>query len=169
MKIKKLLLSVSALALLGAANLAVAAPLKVAVVDLPSLLQSSSQISSMNQKLEKQFGSQKKAAMELREKIQGEIAKLTDTSAKLTDSEKKKLQNDAGKDQQELQSQMMKLQKDVAKAQEDAMKKFADSVNTVADQIAKKDGYDLVLLKQAMLYPKGTDITAEVVAKLPKE
>lgn len=155
---------------LGTAFAGNTSSLKIGVVDLPMILQKSPQVASINEKLKGEFSSQQKTVMELQNKLRGEIAKISDQgSAKLTADEKKKLQEQISGDQKELQQQVVKLQDSLAQAQASEMQKFMNEIDKASSTVANKQGYDIVLLKQAVLYPQATDITKDIISEMPKK
>lgn len=144
--------------------------IKIGVVDLPSVLQQAPQVQSINEKLKSEFAPKQKQIMELQNKLHSEMAKLSgEGAAKMTSEEKKKLQNTIIGDQKELQAQIIKMQDGLAHAQANEMKNFMQEIDKAASTVASKQNLDLVLLKQAVLYPSAADITKEVVSELPKK
>lgn len=153
----------------SAANAASSSAMKVGVVDLPMILQKAPQVSAINDKLKNEFSSQQKTIMELQAKIRGEIGKLSGDTSKMSADDKKKLQDQIGGDQKELQQQVMKLQQSLAEAQSNEMQKFMSEIDSASEKVAGKKGLDMVMLKQAVLYPQGTDITKDVMDLLPSK
>lgn len=164
---KKLLAAlVASTLLLGASAFA---SIKVGIIDLPQILQHSTQVHAINKKLQQQFKPQQQQIVAAQDKIRAEARKLAPKeAANLKPEEKKAIEEKIASEQKNLQQMVVKFQKGVGKAQETAMKAFMDQVDAAVKTVAEKDKLDLVLLKPAVVYANNTvDVTQQVLSSLP--
>lgn len=149
-----------------------AAEVKIGYVDLQKAIQETSAGKKAKAELEKDFNKRKKDL----EKMEADLKKMGE------DLEKKAmvLSDDIrGKKQAEFQQEMMKYREAVSKNQLEIQKKERDltlpiikKLREVIEDIAKKDGYTMVLEKaeQSVLWAKQeADLTDDVVKAFEKK
>lgn len=143
-----------------------AAEVKIGLVDMQKAIQETDEGKKAKHELESDFNKKKKDL----EKKEADIKKMNE------DLEKKALvmaDDVKAKKQQEIQSEMRKYQETVAKSQMDIQKHERDltqpiiaRLRHIIEDIAKKDGFSMVLEKsdQLVLYSvNGVDLTDRVV------
>ncbi len=155
------------MALLLGASMGVAAELKVAVVDMHKLLDKNPELVKVSKDLEKQFKPREEALQKLQKKMQAQSEKLERDASTMSHSEQEKLSNALAKGRREFYRDQQALHDDVSLAQHQAMQKIFEKVHHVIDDLAKSDGYDLVLQKYGLPYSNNRmDITDQVAKKL---
>ena len=166
---KKLAIGLASLLLFGLST-AYAAYIKVGVVDLPHILQTSAQVKTINKNLQNEFAPQRQRIIEAQNSLSTAAKQLApDNAKKLTNAQRKDLQDKLTKQQKDLQDMIFAFQEKLNQAQSRAMETFMKSVDTTVQSIAKNDKLDMVLLKPAVIYSANTvDVTDKVVAQLPK-
>lgn len=142
----------------------------VAIVDVQRILQASEAAQSVKAQLEAQ-----------RSRFQGEITK---EEAELREAEKKlaQLRQEAKtqayvEEEQKLQQRFLTVERHVQARRKALDQAFADSMNTVREalvevvsEVAKANGFNLVLVKQQVIWNgAAVDITDEVLSRLNKE
>lgn len=157
------------LAVMGLTNASAATALKVGVVDLPQILQSSPQVVSINSQLRNEFMGQQQKIINLQNNLRAESSKLSSNASKLSPDELKKVQDQMAANQKELQQLIVNYQQQLSTAQTKAVNNFMSEVSNVVKNIAQQQNLDLVLMKPAVLFaPNTVDITNQVMQNLPK-
>lgn len=126
-------------------NAVSAAEFNVAIVDVPKLVSSSSQV----QALKKDQQAKAEDMMKFIEKARKDVANITDANKKKAAEEKYN---------KELQAKKEKMDKEYA----EKLKSIDESISKQITEQAKNKGYDLVLSKNMVLYG-GQDITSELI------
>lgn len=147
------------------------ASVAVGIIDLPSILQNSTQVQTINKKLQAQFKPQQEQILAAQNKIRGQAVQLApNATVKLTSAQQEELKKQMMDEQKSLQSMIVKFQQEVGQAQETAMKTFMAKIDAAVKTVAQKDKLDLVLLKPAVVFASdATDVTQQVLAKLGEE
>lgn len=167
---KKLLTGLSVALLASAVTVsAYATDLKIGIIDLQQIMQTSPQVSALSQQIKTKFASRQQSIEAAQKKLRATAEKLGPESKKLDEAEHKKLEGQVATQQKQLQEMVVKFQEDVASAQREGVEKFMKSVNATVSTIAKQQKLDLVLLKPALIYAADTtDVTQQVLKELPK-
>ena len=146
-----------------------AADNKVAVVDVQKVLSVAPQVAAIKTKLQNQFDPQNKEITELQKQLQADVEKYTKDNAVMKDKEKKDLQDKVTTEQKKIRDMEVSFQQNLVNAQNQSMQTILKQIQDTAEDIAKKQKFDLVLVKGAVLYSDPTlDITDQVVAALKK-
>lgn len=147
--------------------MAMAADLKLGVIDVRQVVQQAPQVQSIKDKMEKQFKPRQEKLMALQKSLQQNTQKLERDSAVMSSSQKQQLQETIIKQKRDLERQGQDYQQDLNMAQNQEMQKFFAKVNAVVKKIAEKDGYDVVLQKDGVPYANAkVDITKQVIDAL---
>lgn len=155
---------VGSLALAGAVH---AAPLKIGVIDMQKVMRSSTQVKAINKKLEQQFKPRQTKILALQKKLKADMEKIERDSAIMSNTDKVALQTKAMQEKRDLNRMGQDYQQDVSVAQNQMMQKFFKKLHGKISVLAKKEGYDLVLQKNAIPYSNPSiDITDVVLKKL---
>jgi len=151
------------------ASCAFASDGKVAVVDVQKVLADAPQVASVKTKLQNQFDPQSKEIANMQKQLQADVEKYSKDSAVMKDKEKKDLQDKIADNQKKLRDKEVSFQQDLVNAQNQAMQGILKQIQDAAENIAKKQQYDMVLVKGAVLYNNAAlDITDKVIASLKK-
>ncbi|CAN5323916.1 OmpH family outer membrane protein [soil metagenome] len=167
---KKLLTGITVALLASAVTAsAYATDIKIGVIDLQQVMQTSPQVAALSQQIKTKFSSRQQAIETAQKKLRTTAEKLGPESKKLDESDRKKLEEQVASQQKQLQEMVVKFQEDVATAQREGVEKFMKTVNGTVSSIAKQQKLDVVLLKPALVYAADTiDVTPQVLKELPK-
>ncbi len=163
-KLLAVLLPAFLLLTMGAAN---AADVKIGVIDLHEILQQSTEAKAINKKLEDQFKPRQEKIVAKQKDVKAEMDKYSKNSAVMNESQKSAAQEQIVKDRRDLDRMEQDYQQDLGVAQNQAMSEFLAKLKTVITQVAKKDGYDLILQKDGVPYANDSiDVTAQILKAL---
>lgn len=167
---KKLLLPViTAISLSVSSACAFADNIRIGVIDSQQILQKSSQIAAIYEKLTKQFKPRQDKIVAAQKSVQDEINKLNKDGAVMKADERNKLQDKINVDKANVQNMGLAFQRDVATAQNEAMQGFMNQLTNVVKEIAKNNNYDIILQRAGVPFVKESmDVTAQVIDKLNK-
>ena len=167
---KKLFVIITAIAALVVFSLPIQAATntqKIGVVNVQEILQKAPQIAQIRTDLQKQFGSREKKLGSLQKTLQTDAAKLHKNSAVMSAKNRKNLENKIVKEQENLQKEQISFQQDFMQAQNKQLGGFLAKVRNMVKNIAKQDGYNIVLTKASVAYADDhLDITSEVLKGL---
>jgi outer membrane protein len=167
---KKLLLSllpVVGLFLFGSS--AMAADLKIGVVDVRLVLQKSPQMAVSNSELQREFKPRETEVSDAQKTLQADAEKLNRNAASMSQDDRNKAQEKLLEERTKLQTLASSFQKDLAKAQNQAMQKLLTKVGNIVSGIAKENKYDIVLQRDSVPYAKpDMDITNQVIQGMLK-
>lgn len=175
---RKLLLSVFTAAALitSGASFAATAPapagttLKIGVIDVQVILQKSPQIAAINSQLTKQFKPRQDKIVAAQKDLQAEVDKLNKNANVMSDADRNKLQDQVIADKANVQGMAISFQRDLQQAQSKAMQDFMNQLTAVVNDVAKKDGYDLILQRAGVPYANNSlDVTQQVLQALDKK
>ena len=170
---KKMLALISSILLIGsapaiAADAATTAP-KIAVVNVQQVFQQSPKIAELNKKLQGQFKSRQEKLIAAQKTLQDEMDKFKKEGPTMSQKEKDSLQKKIVDDQSSLAKDATTFQQDLNKEQNKIMKGVLAELNGIISDIAKKNGYNMVLDAQAVIYSAdSTDITKDVAKAFDK-
>ncbi len=149
------------------ASSAFAADLKVGVIDLRQILQTSSQVKQLNAKLRKQFKPRQDALLGQQKQLKTDLEKFSRDSAVMSKTAKDKLQQKIIGERQTFAQKEQAYQKELKQAQKSSMEEFLNKLKGVVKKVAQADHYTLVLQKSAVPYAADDiDITKKVADKL---
>ena len=160
--VKKMSILVGALALAGAVSVAQADVGKVAVVNVQQLMQQSPRVASLSKNLEAQFKARQSKIAAQQQALQDELEKFKKESPTMKQADRDAMQKKMASERADLVKQVVAYQQDVQKSQSQAMQSVMGDLNSVVSNIAKAQGYSIVLDSQAVLFSQGSDITADV-------
>jgi len=139
------------------------ANLKIGVVDMQKIMQSSPKVAAAGEKLRKQFAPQQNKMMAKQKELKALAAKLKRDDSIMKDSDKQKLQSQIAAVRKSLSTMAQGYQQKVVAAQQGAMGDIVKLIDKAVKKIAKKQSLNMVVVKQAVVYlGDQTDITAQV-------
>lgn len=161
---KKLTHILMALGLACLAPVANAGEAKIGVIDMRAVVTNSPQAKTAMEKLKKEFKAREDKIMAQEKSLKENSEKLQRNSAVMSEAEKSKLENEVRTGQRDLLRLQNEYREDAAMRQQEEMKKVIDKVTAAIDEIAKKDKYDVILVREAAPYAsKEMDITDKVI------
>lgn len=136
---------------------------KIGYVDLAKV----SDEYSKTKEYEKNFEIQVKAKDADRQKLVDEIRKMKDEQALLSDKAKAEKQNVIDEKIKNLQEFDRKIRDELIKQRNTMLGEIQKDIDGVISSYAKETGYDIVLIKQTVLYAASDlDLTGEIVKRL---
>lgn len=164
--VKQFGILVSALLLTAGASVCQAADasqMKVAVVNVQSVLQQSPRVVELSKKLEGQFKERQAKIGEEQKSLQDELDKFKKESPTMSQKDRDSMQKKIASDRSDLVKQVVAYQNDLQKEQNKIMQGILGDLNGIVSTIAKNQGYNLVLDSQAVIFATdGNDITKDV-------
>ena len=164
---KKILASLMLLSLCGLATEALANDMKIGVVDLQKIVQTSPQMQAIQKKLETEFRPRRDALVaeekNLREKMDG----FKRDAVVMNANTKKDKERELVSLQQKFERAGQQYQQELNTAHNQAMEDFYTKVRASIASVAKKEKYDLVLQKDAAPFAaEKLDVTKLVIAEI---
>lgn len=155
-----------ALSLILSAGFAFAEP-KIGVVDLQKIMQTSSQMKTIQEALEKNFKPRRDKLVAMEEKIKNDMAKFKRESTVMSPTQKKDMQKKIIEAQQAFEREGQQYQQELSTAHNDAMEEFYTKIRKAIDQIAANDKFELILQKDAAPFSSAKlDITDSVIKEI---
>ncbi len=152
------------------ANSVMAADQKIAVVNFQEIMGKLPQTAALMQSLEAEFKDEKAVITQLEKDIKYYQEKLKRDASLMSAKEKEELDEKVKSLFQEYQVKGKALQQKATQRQNQETNKIIALVRQAVDNIAAKQGYDLVLSQQAVIFSKPdasiTDVVVEHVSKL---
>jgi len=164
---KKITMVVGAIALASAFAAPTFAADKIAVVDMQKLLSTSDSAKKIGEDLRSKFSDQQKDIANLQKSLQAEAAKLKKGTSTMSAKQLADAKIKLNKDTVTLQQKQAQFFQDVGVERNKAMEDFYVKLQGVVGDLAKKDGYTLVLPKRLTLYSDSSqDVTDQVQKEL---
>ncbi|HEU0197353.1 MAG TPA: OmpH family outer membrane protein [Nevskiaceae bacterium] len=151
-----------------AVGTASAADLKIAVVDSGELVQNSPQYATAQAQMKSEFEKRHDALEGKEKKLAQDIQTFQKNADVMTPDDRVKKQNELMTRRNDLKFQESKFQRDFQTRDQQLTKNLMDSIKKVITQVAKKDGYSLVLQDPVYAVPS-MDITQQVLAQLKSQ
>ena len=162
---KKIVLLLSIIFLLGVSQIGFAAEAKIGYIDVEKVFSSHKKTEELNNKLK---ANQKKSDKEIEKKME-EIERLREEIKLLSEKAKKKKENIIEQKTKELQKFVLKTRESLLKERNEMMKEILGDIDKVIQKEAKKGNYDLILDSHVLLYGnKDLDLTEEIIKALGK-
>lgn len=148
---------------------AMAADQKIAVVDFQAVMKDIPQSAIIMQTLEAEFKDEKAVIAQLVKDIKYYEEKQKRDGSLMTDKEKQDLEKQIATLFQEYQTKGKAFQQSSGVRQNEETNKIIELVSKTVNKIAKEEGYDLVLQKQAVVFSDDKySITTEVIKQVSK-
>jgi outer membrane protein len=140
---------------------------KIGVVDLQKIMQTSSQMKEIQAKLEKDFKPRRDKLVDMEEGLKQDMEKFKRDSAVLGDAQKKELEKKIVAVQQTFEREGQQYQQELSTAHNEAMEELYSKIRKAIAKVADTDKYDVVLQKDAAPYSaEKLDITDSVVKQI---
>lgn len=141
--------------------------MKIGIVDVRQVLQSSPQVAAMQKKLQQQFADREKQLQAAQQQFQQDADKLNRDAAVMKPADRDALAKKAQAEQDNLRTMQMSMQKDLYAKQNEAMQTILNQMQDIISQIAKAKNLSLVITKDAVAYvANDVDVTQDVIAKM---
>lgn len=168
---KKIGLAVAAIFIVGLFCVAgrdtlYAKELKIGYVDMEKISRDYTKVNEYR----KAFDDKLNAKEEERKKLVDEIRKLKDEQALLSDKARLEKQKVIDEKTKGLQDFVRKVQGDLVTLRDQNMGEIQDDINKIITNYSKEAGYDIILIRQGVLYASDQfDVTDELLKRLNKK
>jgi outer membrane protein len=140
---------------------------KIGVVDLQKIMQTSSQMKTIQQKLENDFKPRRDKLLAMEEGLKQDMEKFKRDSTVLSDSQKKELEKKIVGIQQNFEREGQQYQQELSAAHNEAMEELYSKIRKAIAKVADTDKYDIVLQKDAAPFSsEKLDITDSVLKQI---
>lgn len=140
---------------------------KIGVVDMQKIFQNSSKAKSINQTLQTQFASRKAQIVKLGQQLREEMQSYQKNQSVMDKTKLEALKNLITQHGTSLREEQTKFQSDLMTEQNQKMAGFLKDLRSAVVKVAEKDGLDIVLPNNAVLYSKdGMNITSAVLDQM---
>lgn len=137
---------------------------KIGVVDLQKIMQTSSQMKEIQEKLEKEFKPRRDKLVAMEASLKEDMEKFKRDTAVLSATQKKDLEKKIITTQQQFERDGQQYQQELSTANNEAMEGLYSKVRAAISKVAEKDKYDLIVQKDAAPFSADTlDVTDKVV------
>lgn len=140
---------------------------KIGYVNTAKVFQTVPQVQAVEQKLEKSSKDKRAELDKLKKQIDTKVEKLKRDAQLMSTNDVDNLRIDIQSMQAKLEVKGKSFQADINKMKQEEMQKINVKIQAAIDKVAKKDGYDIVLNGQALVYATpSADITDSVIKEL---
>jgi outer membrane protein len=164
---KRISLVLVALALGFLGTLSFAAPdlssIKIGVVDLQKIMQTSNQMKAIQQKLEKEFKPRRDKLVAMEASLKADMEKFKRDSAVMSATQKKETEKKIVTSEQQFERDGQQYQQELSTAHNEAMEALYSKVHEAISKVAEKEKFDLILQKDAVPFSaEKMDVTKEI-------
>ena len=163
---KRLLVSLAAVALMGSVSVSQAADIRIAVVDMQQIMTKSKPAEKLRADLEKRFSPKKVELQKSADAFKADVEKLKRDEAVMSKADKEKLQKKLADAQTSLQQRQYALQQEAMTAQNEAVQSMIEKVRSAVKKLAASEKYTVVLAKEAAIFEDNLDITDKVIKEM---
>lgn len=140
---------------------------KIGVVDLQKIMQTSSQMKTIQEKLEKEFKPRRDKLVAMEEGLKADMEKFKRDSTVMSQTQKKDLEKKIVATQQQFEREGQQYQQELSTAHNEAMEEFYSKIRAAIAKVAENEKYDLVLQKDAAPFSsEKLDVTAKVIQEI---
>lgn len=140
---------------------------KIGVVDLQKIMQTSTQMKVIQDKLEKEFKPRRDKLIAMEEGLKKDMEKFKRDSAVLNATQRKELERKIVSTQQQFEREGQQYQQELSTAHNEAMEDFYNKIRAAIAKVAQEESYDLVFQKDAAPFSvERLDVTAKVIKEI---
>lgn len=137
---------------------------KIGVVDLQKIMQTSSQMKDIQQKLEKEFKPRRDKLVATETSLKSDMEKFKRDGSIMSANQKKDLEKKIVAAQQQFERDGQQYQQELSAAHNEAMESLYAKVRGAISKIAKDEKYDIIVQKDAAPFSVETlDVTDKVI------
>jgi outer membrane protein len=156
-----------ALMLVFGAGSAIAEGTKIGVVDLQKIMQTSTQMKVIQEKLEKEFKPSRDKLVAMEEGLKKDMEKFKRDTTIMSQTQRKNLEKQIVSTQQQFEREGQQYQQELSTAHNEAMEEFYNKIRAAIAKVAQTDKYDLVFQKDAAPFSVDKlDVTAKVMQEI---
>ncbi|OGV47229.1 MAG: hypothetical protein A3F46_03015, partial [Legionellales bacterium RIFCSPHIGHO2_12_FULL_42_9] len=140
---------------------------KVGVVDLQKIMQTSAQMKVIQQQLEKDFKPRRDKLVAMEANLKQDMEKFKRDSTVMSDAQKKELEKKIITAQQLFERQGQQYQQELSTAHNEAMEGLYTKIRSAIKKVAEAQKYDIILQKDAAPFSVDSlDVTPEVIKNI---
>ena len=140
---------------------------KIGVVDLQKIMQTSTQMKTIQEKLEKEFKPRRDKLVAMEDGLKKDMEKFKRDSSIMGQSQKKDLEKSIVSTQQQFEREGQQYQQELSTAHNEAMEEFYNKIRAAIAKVAESDKFDVVLQKDAAPFSSDKlDVTAKVMQEI---
>lgn len=140
---------------------------KIGVVDLQKIMQTSTQMKVIQDKLEKEFKPRRDNLVAMEEGLKKDMEKFKRDSAVMSATQRKDLEKKIVSTQQQFEREGQQYQQELSTAHNEAMEDFYNKIRAAIAKVAQDEKYDLVFQKDAAPFSVDKlDVTAKVMKEI---
>ncbi len=140
---------------------------KIGVVDLQKIMQTSSQMKGIQEKLEKQFKPRRDKLITMEESLKKDMETFKRDTAVMSQSQRKDLEKKIVGEQQQFERDGQQYQQELSTAHNEAMEEFYNKIRAAIAKVAESEKYDLVFQKDAAPFSVDKlDVTSKVMQEI---
>lgn len=141
--------------------------IKIGVVDLQKIMQTSSQMKGIQQKLEKEFKPRRDKLIALESELKKDMEKFKRENTVMGQAQKKDMEKKIVAAQQRLEREGQQYQQELSTAHNEAMEDLYARIRTAIQKVAEVQKYSLILQRDAAPYNvSALDVTDLVIEKI---
>ena len=164
---KKTLRGLMMLGLSGFTTLSCADAVKIGVVDLQKIIQTSPQIQGIQAKLEQKFRARRDTLIATEKDLRTKMDAFKKDSVVMSVTARKDKEREIVAMQQKFERDGQQYQQELSTAHNEAMEDFYTKVRAAISVVAKKDQYSLILQKDAAPFAtEALDVTKQVISEI---
>ncbi len=140
---------------------------KIGVVDLQKIMQTSTQMKEIQEKLEKTFKPRRDKLVAMEDGLKKDMEKFKRDSAVMSQTQRKDLEKKIVGTQQQFEREGQQYQQELSTAHNEAMEEFYNKIRTAIAKVAESEKYDLVFQKDAAPFSVDKlDVTSKVMQEI---
>lgn len=140
---------------------------KIGVVDLQKIMQTSTQMKVIQEKLEKEFKPRRDKLVAMEEGLKKDMEKFKRDTAVMSQTQRKDLEKKIVGTQQQFEREGQQYQQELSTAHNEAMEEFYNKIRAAIAKVAENEKYDLVFQKDAAPFSvEKLDVTAKVMQEI---
>lgn len=144
-----------------------AADTHIGVVDLQKIMQTSAQMKTIQEKLEKEFKPRRDSLIAMEEKLKKDMEEFKRDTAVLSQTQRRDLEKKIVSEQQQFERDGQQYQQELSTAHNESMEEFYNKIRAAIAKVAESEKYDLVFQKDAAPFSADRlDMTAKVMQEL---
>lgn len=168
--VKKLIVSMAALALCGLTSLAALAEgANVVVVNYAKVLEEAPQAIAANKRLEKEFEPRNAALISLRKKLHESEERLAQEGASMSQAQIRKIERDIRDRKREINRAQEDYRDDLTLRRNEELQGLQRRINSAITALAEKEKYDIILAEGVIHASDNVNITMKVLQALQAE
>lgn len=140
---------------------------KIGIVDLQKIMQTSTQMKAIQQKLEAQFKPRRDKLLEMETGMKSDMEKFKRDSAIMSQADKKVLERKIVATQQRFELEGQQYQQELSTAHNEAMEELYTKIRQAIAKVADSEHFDLVLQKDAAPFSiSKLDLTEKIIKEI---